>query len=142
MPVQPFSAADALGAGNLLAVYGGSPPAVEVFGGVIQHAEVVETTGATLPATAATGVRRGDPLILDGVTVWLQGALLADARGVPTAADYAAALARWDAVRAKLLSADYGPAMTGAAALVLTSLLHRYRCCRRVRGPRCRCRKA
>ena len=60
-----------------------------------------------MSSTCSTRARRGEPLTNNGVTIWLQGSVLSDLRGVPTAADYAAAIARWDTIRAKLITANY-----------------------------------
>jgi hypothetical protein len=94
------------GSGGLIAVYGGSPAGTVTLDGAIQHAEVVETFG-TLPAAPPGTARRGDPLIDDGVTIWLQGVFPAAPTGVPTDAARSAILATWDTLRAKLLSSGY-----------------------------------
>ena len=95
------------GDGNLIAVHGGMPPTTEVFGGLIQLAQAVELypqPGVGFPVPNGTV---GEPLIADGVTIWLQGSLLLDVRGEPTVTDYADMLNRWDAVRNKLLLSGY-----------------------------------
>jgi hypothetical protein len=94
------------GSGGIVAVYGGSPAGTLVVGGAVQQLEVVETFG-TLPATPPGTARRGDPLVGDGVTLWLHGVFPAAATGVPTTATRAAVLATWDTLRAKLLGSGY-----------------------------------
>lgn len=94
------------GAGGLVAVYGGSPAGTLAFDGALQSAEVVETFG-TLPATPPGAARRGDPLIDDGVTIWLHGVFPAAPTGVPADATRADILATWGTLRAKLLSSGY-----------------------------------
>jgi hypothetical protein len=108
MPLPLFPIEDgAPGDGNLVAVYGGTPAGLEVVGGLIQAAQVVETYSGMGPAVPVPTGRRWEPLSGDGVTIWLQGSLLLDLHGEPTVTDFADMLARWDAVRAKLRSPGY-----------------------------------
>jgi hypothetical protein len=95
------------GDGNLVAIYGGSPASVEVIGGIIRQAQVVEAhpqAGATVPPPQG---HFGEPLTGDGVTIWLSGSLHLDVHLAPTVSDYADLLARWATVRAKMLLASY-----------------------------------
>jgi hypothetical protein len=94
------------GSGGIVAVYGGTPAETLTFGGAIQHAEVIETFG-TLPATPPGTARRGEPLVADGVTIWLHGVFPAAPTGVPTTATRDTILQTWDALRTKLLSTGY-----------------------------------
>ena len=93
------------GDGSLLAVHGGG--STEVVGGLIHYAQVIEAyplTGVTLGTTMA---RRGEPLLADGVTIWVEGSLLLNERGEPTTSDFTDILSRWTTLRNKLLLANY-----------------------------------
>src|SRR4051812_5999720 len=90
------------GSGGIVAVYGGSPAGTLTLDGAILHAEVVETFG-TLPATPRGTARKGDPLVENGVTIWLHGLFPAAPTGVPLSATRATILQTWDTLRAKLL---------------------------------------
>lgn len=107
MPLPVFPAeADVPGDGRLVAVYGGSPAAVEVFGGLIHFAEVVQIHPyGGIGLMTRTG-RRGEPLLENGATIWIGGSLGVDVRGVPAVSDFADVLARWDQLRAHLLLPD------------------------------------
>jgi hypothetical protein len=106
MSITQFSGNSIPGAGQLIAIYGGSPAATIILDGALLHAQVVETFG-NLPATPPGTARQGDPLIADGVTIWLHGAFPAQPSGVPTADTRANILATWDAIRNQLLTPDY-----------------------------------
>ena len=106
MPLPIFPTEEGVpGDGNLIAVYGGG--STEVIGGIVQFLQAVEMHPLVGVLTLVPTLQKGQPVTNDGVTVWLQGSLLLDVRGQPTVEDYADMLDRWDAVRAKLLLADY-----------------------------------
>lgn len=92
--------------GSLMAIHGGSPAATLSLSGIILRAEAVETfgDGSIVPTGQA---RFGDPLIADGVTLWLEGFFPTDAGGGPVTEDRSAILEAWDTFRAKLLITDY-----------------------------------
>jgi len=95
------------GDGQLVAVYGGTPAALEVFGGLIHVAVAIETypqPGATVPVY---GGHLAEPRTSDGLTLWIRGSLLLDAHGQPTTADYADVLSKWQSLSARLRSMDY-----------------------------------
>jgi hypothetical protein len=83
------------GDGRLLAVYGGSPPALLVVGGLVHLARVVETYPRDGVAPLTRTGRRGDPLVESGITVWLEGTLGVDHLGRPDTDDFGQVLARW-----------------------------------------------
>ncbi len=108
MPLPMFPVEEGVpGDGNLVAIYGGGPPSVEVIGGVIHHAEVVQThphASATVPTPQG---RFGEPLGGNALTIWLSGSLNVKYFGDATVTDYVDMLTRWDTVKAKMLLADY-----------------------------------
>ncbi len=106
MAIATFSGAGVPGSGQLVAIYGGSPAGTLAFDGVMQEVQTVETFG-TWPGVPAGTAKPGDPLIADGVTIWLRGVFPAQPTGVPVAQSRATTLATWDSLRAKLLSANY-----------------------------------
>jgi hypothetical protein len=95
------------GDGDLLAIYGGSPASTEVVGGLIHHAQVIESYPLAGLAIAATFGKKGEPLLYNGVTVWIQGSLLLNTRGEPTTSDFADMLSRWTTLRDKLLLTNF-----------------------------------
>ena len=104
LPIFPIEEG-APGDGNLIAIYGSGT--TEVFGGVIQVAQVIEIYPQAGVGPFTPTLKKGDPLLGSGLTVWLQGSLLLDIRGVPTVDDYATMLSRWDTIRAKALLTNY-----------------------------------
>ncbi|MFT3882819.1 MAG: hypothetical protein QM703_24590 [Gemmatales bacterium] len=92
--------------GELLAVRSGSPAETVTLTGIIRRAEVIETFGDD-NLIAVGSPRFGDPLISDGVTIWVEGFFPADDDGLPIAEDRADILAAWDAFRSGLLSSSY-----------------------------------
>ncbi|MCS6976045.1 MAG: hypothetical protein NZM31_03415 [Gemmatales bacterium] len=94
------------GDGSLIAVYGGSPAGVEVFGGLIHFAQVVQIhPHGGIGLMTRTG-RRGEPLLDNGATIWIEGTLGVDLRGEPVSSDFAEVLQRWDVLRGRLLAPD------------------------------------
>jgi len=92
--------------GELLAVRSGSPAETVTLSGIIRRAEVIETFGDD--SIIAEGCPRfGDPLINDGVTIWVEGIFPTGADGLLIAQDRADILAAWDTLRAGLLSSSY-----------------------------------
>jgi hypothetical protein len=92
------------GDGRLIAVYGGNPAEIEVFGGLIHYAQVVQIhPQGGIGLLTRTG-RRGEPLLDGGATLWIEGTLGVDLRGEPLGSDFGEVLQRWDALRARLLS--------------------------------------
>jgi hypothetical protein len=104
LPIFPTEIG-APGDGDLIAIYGGG--STEVIGGIIQYAQVIEINPHPAIGAFTPTIRKGDPLLSNGVTIWLQGSLLVDIRGEPTVTDYADMLSRWDTVKAKMLLTDY-----------------------------------
>jgi hypothetical protein len=106
MPLPIFPTESGVpGDGSLVAIHGGG--STEVLGGLILFAQALEmrpTIGVLAPAGP---IHKGSPLLLDGVTIWIEGALLLDTRGEPTVTDYADMLSRWTTVRDNLLLTDY-----------------------------------
>jgi hypothetical protein len=92
--------------GDRLAIHGGSPAATMTLGGTIHRAEVIETfgDGSIVPTGKA---QFGEPLISDGVTVWLEGFFPTSSDGLPTVEDRATILSNWDTLHAKLIGADF-----------------------------------
>jgi len=92
--------------GDLLAIQSGSPAETLTLGGVIRRAEVIETFGddSIVPSGSA---HFGQPLISDGVTIWLEGFFPTGDDGFPVAQDREDILAAWDTLRAKLQTSDY-----------------------------------
>jgi len=106
MPLPIFPTEDgAPGDGGLIAIHGGG--STEVIGGLVQVANVIEIYPQAGVGPFTPTLRKGDPVIGDGITIWLQGSLLLDIRGEPTVTDYADMLSRWDTVRAKMLLPNY-----------------------------------
>lgn len=92
------------GDGRLIAVYGGNPAEIEVFGGLIHYAQVVQThPHGGIGLWTRTG-RRGEPLLDGGATIWIEGTLGVDLRGEPDAPDFGEVLQRWDALRTRWLA--------------------------------------
>lgn len=92
--------------GSRVAIYGGSPAAVLTLEGIVLRAEAVETFGES--SIVPTGTARfGEPLLEDGVTLWLEGFFPSDAGGGPVVWERADILAWWDTLRAKLRLASY-----------------------------------
>lgn len=93
-------------AGSKVALHGGSPASTLTLEGIVLRAEAVETFGDA--SVVPTGQARwGEPLLDDGVTVWIEGFFPSDASGGPVIEDRAAILALWDTLRAKLQLASY-----------------------------------
>ena len=93
-------------AGERVAIHGGSPAGTLTFSGTMLRAEVIETLGDA--SIVPTGQARfGDPLIADGITIWLEGFFPSDTGGGPVTEDRATTLANWDTLHAKLLTANY-----------------------------------
>ena len=92
--------------GDLLAIQSGSPAETLTLGGIIRRAEVIETYGdsSIVPSGSA---RFGEPLIDDGVTIWLEGFFPTGTDGFPVAMERADILAAWDTLRAKLQTSSY-----------------------------------
>lgn len=88
-----------------LAVHGGSPASTMTLEGTVRRAEVIETFGISgiLPAA---GARFGDPLILDGVTIWIEGYFPTDEMGEPVVMERSEIITIWQALYEKLLSED------------------------------------
>ena len=102
---MPILRSDTL-TGAPLALYGGSPATVLPLAGIVLRSEAVETFGdaSIVPAGQA---RFGEPLIADGITVWLEGSFPSDARGGPVALDRADILESWEALHELLISSNY-----------------------------------
>lgn len=92
--------------GELLAVRGGSPAETLTLIGTIRRAEVIETFGDD-NLIAAGSPRFGDPLISDGVTLWIEGFFPTGDDGLPITEDRADILADWDILRTSLQSSSY-----------------------------------
>ena len=92
--------------GDLLAIQSGSPAETLTLGGIIRRAEVVETFGDSSIVPSGTA-RFGEPLISDGITIWLEGFFPTGADGFPVAMERADILAAWDTLRGKLQTSSY-----------------------------------
>ncbi|HQR08371.1 MAG TPA: hypothetical protein PLN21_16195 [Gemmatales bacterium] len=92
--------------GELLAVRSGSPAETVTLNGIIRRAEVIETFGDD-SIIASGSPRFGDPLISDGVTIWVEGHFPSGTDGLPVSQDRADILAAWDTLRAGLQSSSY-----------------------------------
>ena len=108
MPLPIFPTEEGVpGDGSLMAIHGGSPATTEVIGGLILFAQAVEIYVQPMVGFNVRNGRKGEPLLDDGLTIWVEGSLLMNVRGEPTTSDYADMVARWDTIRAKLLLANY-----------------------------------
>lgn len=92
--------------GSRVALHGGSPASTLVLQGIIVRAETVETfdEGGIVPTGQA---RWPEPLIADGVTVWIEGYFPSDAGGGPVIEEREDIFEAWDTLRAKLQLASY-----------------------------------
>lgn len=92
--------------GSRIAIHGGSPASTLTLTGIILRADAVETfdEGSIVPSGQA---RWAEPLIADGVTVWIEGYFPSDASGGPVIEERADILSAWDTLRAKLQLASY-----------------------------------
>lgn len=91
---------------ELLAVRSGSPAETVTLSGIIRRAEVIETFGDD-NLNAAGSPHFGDPLISDGITIWVEGYFPTGEDGLPIAQDRADILAAWDTLRTSLQSSSY-----------------------------------
>jgi hypothetical protein len=108
MPLPIFPAeAGTPGDGSLIAIHGGSPASTEVVGGLIQLAQAVEMYPQLGTVFPSPDPRSPEPLLGDGVTLWIQGSLLLNVQGEPAVTDYADMLSRWTTIRDKLLLSNY-----------------------------------
>jgi hypothetical protein len=103
---SPWKPLEAPLAAERFALFAGSPGETLPLVGMVRRAEVIETFG-TGPVVAADGARYGDALILEGITVWIEGYFPMGMSGEPVAEERADTIATFEALRASLGEADY-----------------------------------
>jgi hypothetical protein len=104
LPMMP-TAEGAPGDGNLVAIHGGG--STEVFGGIIHLCQVVEMTPPGGSSFTMPAARIREPILANGVTIWIRGSLHLNLLGEPTVTDYADMLTRWTTIRDKMLLSNF-----------------------------------
>ena len=92
--------------GERLAVYQSSPATTLTLPGIVRRLQVVESFGSALDLPALSA-RFGDPLIADGITLWMEGYFPTSAVGEPVVQTASEIHDTWNDLRELLASSDY-----------------------------------
>jgi hypothetical protein len=89
-----------------LAVYQSSPATTLTLPGIVRRLQVVESFGSSL-ALPGIDARFGDPLIANGITIWLEGYFPTSSSGEPVVQSASDLHTTWNSLRSQLQASSY-----------------------------------
>lgn len=92
--------------GDRLAVHQSSPATTLTLPGIVRRLQAVESFGSSLDLPALSA-RFGDPLIANGITIWMEGYFPTSASGEPVVQTASELYSTWDDLRELLASTGY-----------------------------------